>query len=218
MKRKFQQGFIVEFWAKVFEILNEKSVFNLVKIIVRFIINNFNLKFNAYIFSEIWVIFNLILSFISIRIMYNSNNKLVIKSLTLYGVIRVGEIIVYQINVILFDQYRSGKKYKISSYTRSTILLIHNFIEIIFWYSSLVIFMLKMENLLNPIKYSLLYYVKMNILCLFTFNLDYIVNMVSKSSNLLHNIAFFEVITGLLLTLIVLAHTVGKLPTANEAN
>jgi hypothetical protein len=56
----------------------------------------------------------------------------------LWGVIRVFEVFIYQINVLLFDEYRTKKAnglYAIQSYRRIVILLLHNYIEIIFWFA-----------------------------------------------------------------------------------
>jgi predicted component of viral defense system (DUF524 family) len=56
-----------------------------------------------------------------------------------YGILRVFEILVYQINVLLFDDYKAKKQkkeYAIKSYRRTVILLLNNFLEIIIWYAA----------------------------------------------------------------------------------
>ena len=52
---------------------------------------------------------------------------------------RVFEVIIYQVNVLLFDEYRAKKNnhtYSLRSYRRTVLLLLHNFAEIIFWFAA----------------------------------------------------------------------------------
>ena len=54
----------------------------------------------------------------------------------IYAVERCFEILVYQINVLLFAPYRdskAGKEYKIKSPTRMIVLLLHNVFEFVIW-------------------------------------------------------------------------------------
>jgi len=56
----------------------------------------------------------------------------------IYGMLRTFEIFVYQINVLLFDEYRikkAKKDYALRGYRRIAILLLHNYFEIIFWFA-----------------------------------------------------------------------------------
>ena len=53
-----------------------------------------------------------------------------------YGFLRTLEIVVYQANVLLFDEYRAfkaGKEYHLTGYRRMILLLLHNYFEIILW-------------------------------------------------------------------------------------
>lgn len=62
---------------------------------------------------------------------------------------RILEIVVYQINVLFFDPYENkhGKqKYALRGYRRIIILTLHNYLEIIFWFSS---FYLHLRALFN---------------------------------------------------------------------
>jgi hypothetical protein len=55
--------------------------------------------------------------------------------LIIYGGVRVVEIVIYQINVLIFDEYRarrSGIMYGVRGYRRLILLVPHNYIEIIF--------------------------------------------------------------------------------------
>jgi hypothetical protein len=53
-----------------------------------------------------------------------------------YGFLRTFEIVVYQTNVLLFDEYRvvkAGGEYRLEGYRRIVLLLLHNYFEIILW-------------------------------------------------------------------------------------
>jgi hypothetical protein len=53
-----------------------------------------------------------------------------------YGFLRTFEIVTYQTNVLLFDEYRAvkaGRDYHLVGYRRIVLLLLHNYFEIIFW-------------------------------------------------------------------------------------
>jgi hypothetical protein len=55
----------------------------------------------------------------------------------LYGALRVFEIVIYQGNVLLFDEWRArraGQSYSLRGYRRSLILLFHNYAELVFWF------------------------------------------------------------------------------------
>ena len=57
-----------------------------------------------------------------------------------YGSIRIYEIVVYQINVVLFDAHRTSKtvqQHKLRGYRRLVILLLLNYVELIFWFAVL---------------------------------------------------------------------------------
>jgi hypothetical protein len=57
----------------------------------------------------------------------------------LYGGFRVFEMIVYQVNVLMFNEYRARKKgdnnYALRGYHRMLTLLVLNYVEIIFWFA-----------------------------------------------------------------------------------
>jgi len=53
-----------------------------------------------------------------------------------YGFFRTCEIVIYQANVMLFDEFRAnkaGQEYFLDGYRRIVLLFIHNYFEIIFW-------------------------------------------------------------------------------------
>ena len=60
-------------------------------------------------------------------------------SLLAYGGVRLFELLVYQINVLLFDEYRcrrDGKIYALHGYRRTVILLLHNYFEVLIWFAA----------------------------------------------------------------------------------
>jgi len=62
--------------------------------------------------------------------------------LTIYGSLRLFELVIHQIDVILFEGYRStqaGEPYKIDQPERSIILLFYNFAEVILWFATVYI-------------------------------------------------------------------------------
>nr|VFJ71621.1 MAG: Ion channel [Candidatus Kentron sp. FW] len=124
---------VVDIWSAIFKFLGYLSTFALIRRV-------FPSLSGSYIFVESWVFFNLSLS-ISVLILkeFKVLAEILSAFLLIYGVVRVFEIVVYQINVLMFDQYRAekaGKKYELRSYRRLMILSIQNYIEILFWFSS----------------------------------------------------------------------------------
>jgi len=56
----------------------------------------------------------------------------------LWGGLRVFELVIYQINVVLFAQYRARKKgeaFAFRGYRRTVILVLHNYVETVFWFA-----------------------------------------------------------------------------------
>lgn len=122
--------FIVEIWSKIFSILRRISPFQ--------IISATNPSMITHRFIDGWVLGNLILSILLFLICSAPYLRWWEAVAILWGLIRVFEVFIYQINVMLFDEYRkrkAGEPYAIQSYRRIVILLLHNYIEIIFWFA-----------------------------------------------------------------------------------
>lgn len=200
--RVYDDGVIIKFWEYIFRILGKISIFNCVRLFKKKI---------TYQFVEKWVMFNLFLAILSSLTIYLLKFKAVSIILSVYGLLRVFEIIIYQINVLLFDPYRAnvkGKIYKIKSPTRIVILLLHNYIEIIFWYS---VFYLTTILFLNfNFEYNWSYYLRSSVLCFTTFDSSIFKGI--SIPRILSTIAFWEVISGIIMTLISLARFIGMLP------
>ena len=202
----YSDGFIVSFWEKIFKVLSYISIFYYISLIRKRITTK-----NNYLFVEYWVIGNLICSICASLIAYNFPSNILAITLSTYGILRIFEIVVYQTNVMLFDSYRAlkeGREYVIKSPTRLVILLLHNYVEIIFWFTTVTISYLNIENLETS---SWFYYLHMNFKCITTFDISEILsNITNRSPYLL--IAFFESVIGFLMTIISLARFIGLLP------
>lgn len=129
-------SYIVEFWSRVFGLLSRISVFSVVRWALP--------KPVTAAFVDSWVLGHLLLSICCVFIAAYSPNSGFTLALVIYGAIRVFEIAVYQINVLLFDEYRAfkaGKDYALIGYRRLVLMLLHNYIEIIFWLATTYVYM-----------------------------------------------------------------------------
>lgn len=212
-KVKNDEGFLLEYSNEIFYFLEKISIFNLIR----------KVKGNTtYKFVDGWVLGNLIVAILSTLIIYNLNNnsKVLIFIIFTYAVLRVFEVIIYQINVLLFHPYRAfkaGKNYEINSVPRMVLALLHNYVEIMFWYSTMVISIVVLSD---GSAYSLPWseYVKSNILSIATLDTSMIIDTLPKGYKFLSDIAFFEIISGIIMTIISLARFVGNLPGVNTQN
>lgn len=162
----------------------------------------------TYGFVNLWVLSNTLLSFLSILIAKHLVIDLINKIILIYGFARVFEIIIYQINVLLFDKIRS-ENYKIYSYRRTIILLLHNYIEIIFWFSaSYIILSNQFRGSLNNIP-EIIY---SSFAIMTTFNPSNI-NPISVQGIY---IIWFQSISGILITLISISRFIGLLPSVQQ--
>ena len=203
--KKYEDGFILPFWEKIFKSLSKISTFYLIMLMKKNITHRF---------VEKWVLFNLLLSIASSILIYSTGNKFLSVLFCVYGALRVFEVLIYQINVLLFDPYRANKKgrrYSIKSPTRMVILLLHNYFELVFWYSTFYLGMLVIFNI--EIIGSWGTYLKISMLCFMTFDASIVEGNALLRS--LSNIAFIEVISGLIMTIISLARFIGILPDVN---
>src|SRR6056297_2752709 len=113
---KYDNSFIIEFWNNIFLILSKISLFSLIRLFK----NNV-----SYRFVDGWVLFNLIFSIVSSLLTYYFDVKFFLYLFSLYAALRIFEIIIYQLNVLIFDPYRAKKKnikYKIKSAHRMILL------------------------------------------------------------------------------------------------
>jgi len=209
-QNKNNDGFIIEFWSNVFWVLSMISVFFIVKKLK---------KSMTYAFVEGWVLGNLIAAILSTLIAYylGSFVKVLMYFIVIYAVARVFEVIIYQLNVLFFDPYRAEKRgevYKIKSPTRMVILLLHNYVEIMFWYSSIIIALIQISG--NHLEASWGEYVRSNIICIATFDSSMIQEILKETFPSLSKIVFLQIISGLIMTLISLGRFIGILPSIDS--
>ncbi len=157
------------------------------------------------LFSEIWVIFNLILSIVTSLIIRNYSDQSIGKILCFYAAWRSFDIFVYQVNVLLFDPIKVGiKQYRIKSATRMILMLFINFVEYTFWFSSIYIFFKddSYRNILNE-------------------SFKILANITSGDffeGNLLFVVAKIETFFGIFINLVCLARFLSMLPPVKSQN
>lgn len=198
------RSLVLDFWERVFYILSFISVFKVIQLIKKKV---------SYRFVELWVISNLILSLVSSILVFYTKTSIswFFYPFMVYGALRIFEIIIYQINVLLFDPYRSSKKgvvYRVKSPTRLVVLLFHNYFEIICWFSVILIAFLNMNNNLT---FTWGEYLKLNFFYITTFNTSGIIEIYKDISGGA-SFVMFESIVGYIITLVTMARFIGLLP------
>lgn len=204
---KNKEWCIIEFWEKIFDRLSKISIFNFIR--------KFIVKSNKHSFVDKWVFGNLVAAIISSAITYYLIDKFVgvLWIIITYASMRIFEVIIYQLNVFFFDQYRyerNGNDYSIKSSTRMVILLLHNYVEIMFWYVAIIISLIRING--GGIHDSWVSCVQSNIICIATFDSSGIREIIGGMNSNLGQVIFLEIITGIIMTLISLARFIGVMP------
>ena len=129
------RSFIVPAWAGIFGFLGRLSFFWLVRKL-------FPRVTRTYVFVDIWVLFWGVVALISLLTMayWRTTPRGFTFFIALVGILRVAEIVIYQINVVLLDEWRAtqnpnGPPYAVRSYRRLVILTLHNYVEILLWFA-----------------------------------------------------------------------------------
>lgn len=201
-----EKGFIVEYCSVLFGFLGKISIFSVIR----------RLRKNmTYTFVDAWVLGNLIaaIMFTLVGYYFGDSVSWLMYLIVGYAILRVYEIIIYQLNMLLFDPYRTlkkGKTYKINSPTRTVILLLHNYLEVMFWYAAIIIALQQLNGITLVASY--IEYIQSCVLCIATFNGELVQNTVGEIYPGLSNVVFLQVITGVIMTLISLARFIGILP------
>jgi len=124
-------SFIVEFWSRVFNVLKFVSLFKLIRTV-------FPRTRKDYAFVDAWTLGNFILSFAALSCSSVPQVRWWEILILCYSAFRIFEVLIYQINILLFDEYRArkvGQEYAVRGFRRIVLLLIHNYIEILFWFA-----------------------------------------------------------------------------------
>jgi len=139
------KSFIVQLWRRIFGFLRWVSAFHIIRQI-------FPNKTRSHTFVDSWVLLNSLLSCLSIFIVRYDVQKWAVWALIIWGALRIFEIVIYQINVLFFDPYETeagSQEYSLGGYRRIIILALHNYLELIFWFTS---FYLQSRALFNDPK------------------------------------------------------------------
>jgi hypothetical protein len=124
---------IVSAWSHFFYFLSRISVFELLRVAVP-------AWRNSYVFVEWYVTAVTALSVAALLVAANRievSVTWILAAAVAFGAFRIFEVVVYQVNVLLFDEYRSrtsNGEYALRSYRRLVILLVHNYFEIVCWF------------------------------------------------------------------------------------
>lgn len=198
-------SFIVEFWSRTFSVLSKLSLFALITRIKPSLV--------SVRFVDAWVLGHLLLAIVSVAVITSLPPLHPIAlALVGYGTLRVIEIAAYQVNVLLFDEYRAvktGRPYELHGYRRIVLLLLHNYAEIIFWlgctYTVLAHdYVHKWDNGAH----TMLGAVYSSFITMTTFG-DF--NLLPKS-NLAASVLLFHATVGLFMTLLSLARFISLIP------
>jgi hypothetical protein len=124
-------SFIVGFWAGIFAVLSVFSPFQLARAVAPE-------KTKSYGFVDAWVLGNLVIAALCVLLSPPGVISLWEWIALIYGAVRVFETVVYQVNVLLFDEYRAkklGKPYAVRGYRRLVVLAVQTYVEILLWFS-----------------------------------------------------------------------------------
>ena len=118
---------VVEWYCKLFEKLEWISI-------LKWLEEGIPRLYRNKGFIDIWAVGHFYLSLLCLTV------TPITKIIWVYGCLRILEIMIVQINLLLFDQFRAAKQkwpYFVTSFRRTVLLLIHNYLEIIIWFALL---------------------------------------------------------------------------------
>jgi hypothetical protein len=124
-------------------------------------------------------------------------------TLAVYALLRIVEMLVYQVNVLLFDPIKGGASYRIKSATRMIILLMCNIMEYIGWFALVYICASTSHNH-DVSSFTML----LNSMMVFVNNM----NPGELSDSLVVSVAYFESVLGFFMTLVCVARFISLLP------
>ncbi|MBF8982280.1 hypothetical protein IZY60_01890 [Lutibacter sp. B2] len=224
-----KKGFIVPLWDKITKILSYISILNC---IIYFWRKKYNMdkelktyeeekvkkhqSLRMYKFIELWVFCHTFLAIgtsVAVYYIFSQNNKILLCTLMIYALIRIFEIVVYQLRVIIFDGI--GKKDLLKGARRSILLLVHNIIEIVFWYATITMILISLN--FGGIKLHELGnwndYIKSSALFITTYGDTYTSVAKITNSKFLVELVFWEVLCGFIMVIVSLTRFLSLLPT-----
>ena len=225
-----QNGFIVSVSGNIFNCLRQVSLFQQVRNITRCtwmlrhkaevkgkldeeklqLYKDTNHFTESYVFPELWVLGNIICGIVVYALLANG---LMPRSLgcffVILAILRTFEIIVYHVNVLLFDPLKATSKnqvYAIKSATRMLLLLLCNMFEYILCFSIVYLFFipdLMSSNYWQSFAYSMSAFLNLNIS-----GIDDLPHAIVK-------VVRIESILGIFMNLICIARFINLLPDVN---
>ena len=199
-------SFIVPFWAAVFRVLSFVSLFSLLRLLIPWLRG----KRRSYAVVEIWVFGHTAFAFAVALLAYIKPSLGVVSGVLIYGGLRVFEIVVYQANVLLFDEWRARtthKRYSLRGYRRLLLLLLHNYAELVFWFmAALFAFHARTYLALDDASFNSV--LRTTLLTMVTFSSDGI-RIVGWRGLLLLTV---ESVVGVFMTVMILARVLSLIP------
>ena len=196
--------FIVDFWETVFRWLGKLSVFNLVRKIFA--------GARTGRFVDARALSHVFLSVAAVPLVIYVPSVWVGGIIAGYAFLRVFEVVVYQMNVLLFDEYRAkraGRSYALHGYRRMILLLMQNYFEIIFWFAAQYAFFSQIFDFTVPGSNESVFgavYTSFVVMTSFGFY------NVTPLSVLAYTIVIAQAVIGLFMTLLSLARFIGLIP------
>lgn len=196
--------FIVDFWETIFRGLGKVSIFSVVRKIFK--------GARTGRFVDYWALSHVFLSVAAVPLVLYIPNFWVGAVIAGYAFFRVFEVVVYQMNVLLFDEYRASranKSYALHGYRRMIILLMQNYFEIIFWFAAQYAFFSQIFDFTVPGSNESVFgavYTSFVVMTSFGFY------NVTPLSVLAYSIVIAQAMIGLFMTLLSLARFIGLIP------
>lgn len=222
-----KDGFIISFFYSIFNALRQVSLFQQVRNFAGWrwmLLQHQELKgltysqkkqqfsatqpfVNSYLFSELWVAGTILCGILIYTLMANCTIPDWLQVIFIcFALLRAFEIMIYHINVLLFDPIRAdkaGQKYVIKSPTRMLLLLMINMVEYMLCFS--IVFLFFAPDVLSTTSWQS-----------FAFSASAFLNLDVPEINLLPNailhLAHIESIVGVLMNIICIARFIGTLP------
>jgi hypothetical protein len=186
----------LEFWVGLFGWLRWVSLLYLIR---RYVPKAW---VSPYMFVDLWVMGHVVLAVVLLAASMHSGFTWWEAVFAFYAGFRILEILVQQINGLLFDEYRAAKRGEryIVGYRRALILVLNSYIEVLFWFA---LFYRNAASAFEPKNVVLDSFIE-------SFRLSYKTmttwghSQFTPSDNIGHTLIFLQSVVGLLMFLMVL--------------
>jgi len=128
-------------WAAVFGALRQVSLLHLLRMVsdISGRLARLQRLLLSTWFVDAWALGHLVISLLAVAIVTRYPTGPIALGLVVYGVFRTVEIVILQLDIMLFEPYRRHKAHlphSLRGYRRSVVLLLQNFGEIVFWFAA----------------------------------------------------------------------------------